>query len=578
MSKGFMSLRFHIADLDSDKWTKQRVVSPTEALRVFFGTGSGEFGEDEMAARFYLSQELGFDDRREIRALSAPNRLELVPDLNVISQQQLPLTQTRLVIFRQSQLSIPVFGSHAFVEMNLDRSLVCVDAAALAPQDELAKLSPVPTLDEATALAHIAKLTGAPLEALTGRFGELVFFFSDEHSDWRLAYFFAKIPWGPLEITGEPPRPDDSLASLYPLFNYLVDAHEGIILCYYAARAALTPAVPTICFGEDVCGQRQQFYGHLFSSGFELRDTQRNLLTYDAGYACVTPSTLLPAQPVANAGTDWEKSNPAAISAHVNAGRVYDFYNSLLKRKSIDDAGMPIVSVVNCTKCGHTNPPVWANASWDSERKCMWYGQDLDGNGNLRSMARFLDIIAHEITHGVIQHSSALIYRSQSGALEESFADIFGVMVKNWDKGEFIAVSKWDWEIGSGLGHAGKPLRDLSDPTRTGAPDDMKKYLNTPVDSGGVHTNANIHNKAAHNLFMANGDTGGTKEKEAAFTAEEIAILYYYTLLRLNPLATFAKALETLIEVAKTYSAGDSTTLKFRISAIQKAYQDVGIV
>ena len=183
--------------------------------------------------------------------------------------------------------------------------------------------------------------------------------------------------------------------------------------------------------------------------------------------------------------------NPAAISAHVHAGQVWDFYNSILQRKSVDDEGMELVSIVNCTSPDDVepggDPNEWGNAIWWENR--MWYGQMKNKKGELVSVATYLDIIGHELTHGVTEKSSALIYQGQSGALNESFSDIMGVIIFNWyTRGPDSPVSEWTWEIGAGWGGDGLPLRDMSNPGRTGDPAHMKQFLRTREDSGGVHS------------------------------------------------------------------------------------------
>src|SRR5262249_7704916 len=117
----------------------------------------------------------------------------------------------------------------------------------------------------------------------------------------------------------------------------------------------------------------------------------------------------VPANAVSQPSNAWGSKNRAAVSAHVHATRVYDFYKSVLFRDGIDDKGMDLVSIVNCTYDQDESPPEWHNAVWHENK--MWYGQDLAATGTLRSFARFLDVIAHELTHGVTEHTSNLVYQ-----------------------------------------------------------------------------------------------------------------------------------------------------------------------
>ena len=156
-----------------------------------------------------------------------------------------------------------------------------------------------------------------------------------------------------------------------------------------------------------------------------MYDSLRKLRTYDFKLQDLEKDKL-PDDPVNCPQSDWATTNQAAVSAHVNAMRVYDFYKGEMKRDGIDDKGMELVSVVNVTVPSETPPPQWFNAVWWQKR--MWYGQTVDANGKLHSFSRFLDVIAHELTHGVTENTSNLVYKDQSGALNESFSDIFGIM------------------------------------------------------------------------------------------------------------------------------------------------------
>jgi bacillolysin/neutral peptidase B len=353
-----------------------------------------------------------------------------------------------------------------------------------------------------------------------------------------------------------------------PRLNYLVDAHEGTIVLYYSATPMIV--IASKCRGIDELGQPCDFWGSKVVAGFQMHDPRRFIKTYDHEGKDLDIDPL-PAEPVSSPGSDWDDNNTPAVSAHVNATRVYDFYNGVLLRDGIDDKGMDLVSIVNCTFAYAEDPPEWHNAVWWDNR--MWYGQFKDANGDLRSYSQFLDVIAHELTHGVTEHTSDLVYQDQSGALNESFSDIFGVIIHNWyTVGENSDVDDWNWEIGPGLGGGDLPLRDMSDPTRTGDPDHMDDYEYTSDDNGGVHTNSNIHNKAAYNLLTARNDEG-----ERVFTPKEAAELYYLCLCRLSSLATFSDVLAGLEDVAKVYWAGFAEERQEKIAHIRDAYERVGI-
>jgi bacillolysin/neutral peptidase B len=232
---------------------------------------------------------------------------------------------------------------------------------------------------------------------------------------------------------------------------------------------------------------------------------------------------------------------------------------------------MDLVSIVNTTCASDETPPRWANACWWNNR--MWYGQTNDHNGRLVSMARFLDVVGHELTHGVINATAKLVYRNQSGALNESFADIFGILIANrYRAADPDDVSSWNWLIGNGLGDDGNALRDFADPASLGDPAHMDDYVATLADLGGVHVNSNIHNKAVHGLLTATDARG-----MPVLMVDELAIILYLALCHLPSLATFADAREKAREVAKVYLSADAERASVVDAAIAAAYDAVAI-
>jgi len=180
----------------------------------------------------------------------------------------------------------------------------------------------------------------------------------------------------------------------------------------------------------------------------------------------------------------------AINDAYDNFGATYSFYWDIFQRDSIDSQGMPIVGLVHFG----TN---YDNAFWDGQGH-MFFG---DGDGNLLTQTtKGLDVIGHELTHGVTQHEANLTYSGQSGALNESISDVFGSLVKQYHLHQDAASA--DWLIGADVvGPALKPaLRSMKDPGHANPhdtqPADMDHYAQTTQDNGGVHQNSGIPNRA----------------------------------------------------------------------------------
>ncbi|HKM55035.1 MAG TPA: M4 family metallopeptidase [Isosphaeraceae bacterium] len=565
MAVPFHQVRFHIQD--------QKGKDPEEIAQPRVVRGAGltapktVFDNDEAAARYYLGKVMDRDLRPVVRGITAESRPEIVPDMRLQKVQEQSLTGTRLVSFEQTQASIPIFGSRATVELDKKRGLVAVQARIA----EVDQVPAVPSISQKQALASIAQLVGikpGQLESKVTQPASLTFFYDSNNKSWHLSMLFEEVPFAPAQFSkdqigsighglGRSPRDD------FPVFDYLVDAHDGEVLFYYSKA-------PTVarCSGIDELGVTQTFYGEKTHDGFELHDALRRLKTYDLRLADLTSS--FPKDPIRN--PDAKFASSSGVSAHVNAARVYDFYKSVLMRDGVDDKGMELVSVVNCTYSADEAPPQWRNAIWWKNR--MWYGQTKNGNSSFQSFSRYLDVIAHELTHGVTQFTAGLVYRDESGALDESFSDIFGVIINNWYTiGADSSTNRWNWEIGPALGKNGLPFRDMSNPMRTSDPDHMDDYKRTTQDSGGVHTNSNIHNKAAYNVLTAQDARG-----VSVFSSRDVAVLYYLCLSRLGSMATFVDALQSLIEVAKTFYSGDPGGPGSKVDAILDAYKKVGIV
>ncbi|MEV5342552.1 M4 family metallopeptidase [Streptomyces sp. NPDC052676] len=542
-------------------------LGPAEVRELQGAEGIGgfdPFNSPESAARFYLEEKLVHEDAPALRAAVREDRPEKVPDLALRGTRHQAGTGTTLVRFEQTRKEIPVFGAEALVEVDEDNQLVSMDCRL----GEVTDVGSVPELTGTEALDRVKEVTGATVTAEELPPPALTYVSRDD--GWHLAWHLRGVP-AQLPQTRRRNLPghglDPSPREDFPLTGYLVDAYSGDILRSYGMTPTI--AVPTRLEGADEVDVHHRFQGSRQDGSFLLHDRWRDIATYDLGFSDIM-RTRLPASAIGSADADFGTGHRAGVSAHVNAERVESFYRDQLYRDGIDDADMALVSTVNCIYRSHGPGPQWRNAVWWNGR--MWYGQVSDGT-RLVSLARHLDVIAHELTHGVIENSGNLVYEDQSGALNESLADTMGVIIANWYQApDRSDVRTWNWEIGAGLGGRGRPLRDMSDPTRTGDPAHMRDYLHTEEDNGGVHTNSNIHNKAMHHLLTSVDEAGNP-----VLRVEEWALLIYLALVRLMQTSDFADMRQALRDVTQTYLAGSEAARTATLAAVDDAYRRVGI-
>lgn len=261
-----------------------------------------------------------------------------------------------------------------------------------------------------------------------------------------------------------------------------------------------------------------------------------------------------------------EEGDPASKDVAVSeaydfAGITWDFFQKLFQRNSIDDRAMTIVSSVHYSETGAG----FDNAYWNTQQ--MVYG---DGGVFLNRTTQCLDVVAHELTHGVTQYSAGLPYASQSGALNEHFSDVFGAAVRQWHENETDPKTA-DWFIGKDLLVRGGSLRSMSAPGTANPddpqPDHMTKYVNMSLDEegdwGGVHYNSGIPNKAFYLAAVAIGRP----------TWETAATIWYKTLTqRLKGETTFSKCAYETISVARDF-VDNATAAK-----VAQAWVDVGVI
>jgi Zn-dependent metalloprotease len=271
----------------------------------------------------------------------------------------------------------------------------------------------------------------------------------------------------------------------------------------------------------------------------------------------------LPGQEARSEG-DPLTGDDAVDEAYDHLGSTFDFYLDAYGRNSIDDAGLSLD--------GTTHFAVdYDNAFWDGSR--MVFG---DGDGDLFNRFTIpVDVVGHELTHGVVDYEGGLVYWGQSGALNESMADVFGSLIKQWTRQE--KAEDADWLIGEGLltdNVNGVALRSMADPGtayddpvlgKDTQPAHMDNYDHTFSDNGGVHANSGIPN---HAFYLAATTLGGFSWEKAGLVWYEV--LTGSQLTRTSQFQTFA----TLTVQAATRLFPGSTT---ESTVIREAWADVGI-
>jgi Zn-dependent metalloprotease len=337
----------------------------------------------------------------------------------------------------------------------------------------------------------------------------------------------------------------------------------GIIPPFILERAAKKgnekqkdAALKTLMLSETFRGQRQVLGKIAPTLMLSPGEKQRSI--YDTRYKKVLPGKL-----ARNEG-QAPVTDLAINQAYDGAGSTYDFYFNLFKRNSLDNNGMRMISTVHYAKG-------YDNAFWTGRQ--MVYG---DGSGNIFKVGSFtssLDVIAHEMTHGVTDFTAGLNYEYQSGALNESFSDVIGILIKQFVLN--LTADKSDWLIGPGMwadSISGVAIRSMKEPGtayndpvigKDPQPGHWKDYVNTDDDEGGVHINSGIPN---HAFYLAATGLGG-------YAWEKAGKIWYVTLRDiLKPDSQFKDAADATINVAGNLFGADGVEQRI----VRDAWNAVG--
>ena len=384
-----------------------------------------------------------------------------------------------------------------------------------------------------------------------------------------------------------------------------IDAHNGAELMRYTERQ--TQEAPAVGSGTGVLGDRKklsvQNNGSTFLAydrhrppiieTFDMRgDLTRTKLLFD-GFRAYTFNDL-----AADSDNVW--SDASVVDAHVHVSWTYDYYFKRFGRSGLDGRDGPIDILVNalsqqgalsvppddyfdyaigaffCPNCGPGGGGV------------MYFGNGLpsaffnvsDGK-NYTYLSGALDVAAHELTHAVTDATSRLIYRNESGALNEAFSDMMGKSVEFFYHPPGSEPGQADYVIAKDVVRARRAgtldgLRSLANPGLYGDPDHYSRRYRGPEDNGGVHTNSGIANQAFYLAIEGgtNRTSGVTVQGVGSTNREQIEKVFYRAFTLLMPAnSTFSVARAATLQAARDLHGGGSDVER----AVSQAWTAVGV-
>jgi bacillolysin/thermolysin len=390
------------------------------------------------------------------------------------------------------------------------------------------------------------------------------------------------------------------------VLRVFVDAHTGAELLRYSENQTQA----AVGSGRGVLGDIKKL-SVLRQAGVYVADDQHRppiLTTYDlrndltrAIFIAERGSALFRSDIASDTDNNW--TDVAAVDAHVHIGWTYDYFFKRFGRRGLDDRDRPITVLTNAvSQQGALSLPAsllhWAvNAFWCGTCGPNRIGVIFFGNGippgvflrstgnNYSSFAGALDIVAHELTHGITDSTSRLIYRNESGALNEAFSDIMATSVEFFYHPSGGGPGRADYLIGEDISRAVAAGaldgdRSMENPELFRQPDHYSRYRRLPAteegDWGGVHVNSGIPNQAFYLAIEGgrNRTSGVTVQGVGAANREQIERVFYRAFTTLIPSsANFSMARIATIQAARDlYGAGSAVE-----RAITQAWDAVGV-
>jgi bacillolysin len=457
----------------------------------------------------------------------------------------------------QVHRGVPVFGGELVRQSDAASTL-----SVFGTLYEGVDVDVAPRLGPAEVRARIAERGGRPFGSRGGpELGVLPLADGGYRLAWRVRAFFEKT----MEV-----------------HQIFVDAGTGAVLREYSDLQKQTAGM-----GTGVLGDKKKVSVATGGAGYTTNDRLRPpvISTYDFRFdvnrlilflnADGSPSNLT----AADLGTDTDNvwTDGALVDAHVYAGYTYDYYYKRFGRHGLDNNNIAIHSITHAldrdTWRQWSIVTFFANAIYLGDG-VMYYGDGLPGNvtvygQHVNYMSAALDIVAHELTHGVTQYTSSLEYHDEPGALNEAFSDVMATGAEF-----YFQPDKADYLGGEDVFTPGG-TRSFQNPMSYGYPDHYSVRYLGGEDNGGVHINSTI---VSHAFYLAieggRHRLGGSVQGVGAANRDQIEKVFYrgFTMY-LTPTATFSQARAATIQAARDlYQAGSAAE-----TALIQAWNAVGV-
>jgi bacillolysin len=384
-----------------------------------------------------------------------------------------------------------------------------------------------------------------------------------------------------------------------------VDASSGQVVRRYSV-AQRQAAKAAIGHGTGVLGDDKKVSATAASGTFLASDPLRPpvIVTYDMRgdinrslNALANRAALVTADIASNTSNNW--TDAAVVDAHAYSAYTYDYYFKRFGRRGLDNANHRLANLVHLVRRNDifTAPDdlldFYLNAFYcgDCAGGVMVYGEGLPGGVSLTSGQRFdffsgaLDVVAHELTHGVTDFSSRLEYVKESGALNEAFSDMMGTSVEFFVQPAGSGPMQADYLIGEDIAVAVRPgvlngVRSMANPALFGQPDHYSRRAILPADdandNGGVHVNSGIPNQAFYLAIEGgtNRTSGIRVQGVGAANRDQIEKIFYRGFTQLMPSnADFAMARAVTLRAAQDLYGANSAPF----TAVRDAWTAVGV-